>query len=89
MDLVGAEAWVKAQGGGVERTAQELFDDYCRQCPERINGRVFDLRAMQARFDGAMKRCPSPPTPEPKLRERLDFHRRMASRTSRRAQGVA
>jgi hypothetical protein len=39
MDLVGAEAWVKAQGGGVERTAQELFDDYCRQCPERINGK--------------------------------------------------
>jgi hypothetical protein len=50
---------------------------------------VFDLRAMQARFDGAVKRCPSPPTPEQKLRERLDFHRRMASRTSRRAQGVA
>ena len=85
LDLVAAEEWVKAQGGGVERSAQELFDDYCRQCPERINGKPFDLRAMQARFDGAVKRCPSPPTPEQKLRERLDFHRRMASRASRRA----
>lgn len=89
MDLVAAEEWVKTQGGRVERTAQELFDDYCRQCPDRINGRPFDQRAMQARFDGAVKRCPAPPTPEQKLRERLDFHRRMASRTSRRAQEVA
>lgn len=89
LDLVGAEAWVKAQGGRVERSAQELFDDYCRQCPERINGRPFDWRAMQARFNGAVQRCPSPPTPEHKLRERLDYHRRMASRVSHRTQEVA
>jgi hypothetical protein len=89
MDLVGAEEWVKAQGGGVERSASELFDQYCRACPDHINGRPFDLRAMWGRFDGAVKRCPSPPTPEQKLRERLDFHRRMANRTSRRVQEVA
>jgi hypothetical protein len=80
LDLVGAELWVKAQGGTVERSAQELFDDYCRQCPDRINGKPFDWRAMQARFDGAVKRCPTPPTPEHKLIERLAYHRRMTAR---------
>jgi hypothetical protein len=89
LDLVAAETWVKAQGGSVQRSAAELFDDYCRQCPERINGKPFDWRAMQARFDGAVKRCPFPPTPENKLKERLDFHRRLAARASRRLHEVA
>jgi hypothetical protein len=35
---------------------------------------------MQARFDGAVKRCPTPQTPEHKLIERLAYHRRMAAR---------
>lgn len=80
LDLVAAEAWLKEQGVGVERSAQELFEQYCRQCPQKINGKPFDRRAMQARFDGAVKRCPVPPTPDEKLRERLDYHRRMARR---------
>jgi len=80
LDLVAAEAWLKAQGVGVERSARELFEQYCRQCPDRINGKPFDWRAAEARFEGAVKRCPSPPTPEDKLRERLDYHRRMARR---------
>jgi hypothetical protein len=87
MDLVAAEQWLKVQGVGVDRTAQELFEDYCRQCPDTVNGRPFDLRAMQARFDGAVKRCPSPPTPEPKLLERLDYHRRAARRAHPRSSG--
>lgn len=89
LDLVASEAWVKAQGGSVQRTAAELFGDYCRQCPQTINGRPFDWRAMEARFNGAVERCPSPPTPESKLLERLDFHRRLAARSSRRLQEVA
>lgn len=89
LDLVAAEAWVKAQGGSVERSAEELFADYCRQCPQTINGRPFDWRAMEARFNGAVERCPFPPTPADKLQERLDFHRRLAARTSRRLQEVA
>lgn len=90
LDLVGAEVWVKAQGGAVERSAQELFDDYCRQCPQTIHGKPFDWRAMQARFDGAVKRCPTPPTPDHKLIERLAYHRRMATRrTTRRGLEVA
>ena len=83
MDLVAAEVWLKAQGVGVERSAQALFDDYCRQCPDTINGKPFDWRAMQARFDGAMVREATPPTPETKLLERLDYHRRAANRTDR------
>jgi hypothetical protein len=86
LDLVGAELWVKAQGGAVERSAQELFDTYCSNCPDRINGKPFDWRAMEARFNGAVKRCPTPPTPEHKLIERLAYHRRMAAR---RGLGVA
>ena len=89
LDLVAAEAWVKAQGGEVQRSAATLFDDYCHQCPDRINGKPFDWRAMQARFDGAVERCPTPPTPENKLQDRLDFHRRMAARVSRRTLEVA
>lgn len=84
LDLVGAEAWLKAQGARAERSAQELFDAYCHQCPDTINGKPFDWRAMQARFDGAVKRGAAPPTPESKLIERLDYHRRAASRTTRR-----
>lgn len=87
LDLVGAERWVKAQGGAVERSAQELFDDYCRQCPDVIGGKPFDWRAAQARFDGALRRNPQPQTPEAKLIERLDYHRRAASRATRPGQG--
>lgn len=80
LDLVGAEAWVKAQGVGTDTTAAELFYGYCRQCPEMVNGKPFDWRAMQARFDGALRRNPCPQTPEAKLFERLAYHRRMANR---------
>jgi len=87
LDLIGAEAWLATQGVTVEQTAEELFIEYCNQCPKTINGRAFDYQAMQRRFDGALKRCPCPQTPESKLFERLDFHRRAANRIAR--QGVA
>jgi hypothetical protein len=88
MDLVAAEGWLKAQGVGAERSARELFDAYCLRCPEAINGRPFDQRAMDARFEGAVRRAPTPPTPEDKLQERLAFHRRLATRRGT-CQGVA
>ena len=82
LDLVAAEAWLKVQGVGVERTAWELFSDYCCRCPETINGRPFDWQAMRVRFEGAVKRNPVPPTPEHKLLERLAYHRRATRRTT-------
>lgn len=84
MDLVAAERWVMAQKVNVDRSAQDLFDEYVANCPTRINGKPFNYRAMQARFDGAIDLQPLPPTPESKLFERLDFHKRQA-RNGRRA----
>lgn len=78
MDLVGTEKWLKEKGVGVIETAQELFDTYCSNCPDTINGEAFDWPAMHRRFVGAVNRDPSPPTPEDKLQERLAFHKRMA-----------
>lgn len=89
LDLVAAEEWLKTQGAEVERSAQELFNDYCHKCPDTIGGKPFNWKAMQVRFDGAVNRCSTPPTPESKLLERLDFHRRLAARSSRRLQEVA
>lgn len=83
LDLVGAERWVKAQGGAVERSARALFADYLNRCPETINGKPFNWQAAAARFDGALKRNPQPQTPEAKLIERLDYHRRAAARAAR------
>jgi len=83
IDLVAAEAWVKAQGASPDQTAEEAFYDYCSRCPQTINGKAFDWRAMAARFNGAVARCPEPPTPESKLLERLAYHRRMAARNAR------
>ena len=80
LDLVGAETWVEAQGAAVLNSAQILFDHYCRQCPQTINGKPFNWQAMEDRFNGAVKRSPSPQTPENKLIDRLNYHRRIAQR---------
>jgi len=80
LDLVGAETWVKVQGGVPQKSAQILFEHYCRQCPQTINGRPFNWQAMEDRFNGAIKRSPSPQTPENKLIDRLNYHRRIAQR---------
>ena len=80
MDLVAAENWLMAQKVGVDRSAQELFDEYVSNCPDRVNGKPLNVQAMQARFDGALRRNPTPPTPEHKLVERLEFQKRQAAR---------
>jgi hypothetical protein len=80
MDLVAAENWLMVQGVGVDISAQALFDQYVDACPDRINGRPLDRKAMQSRFDGALRRNPTPPTPEHKLVERLEFQKRQAAR---------
>jgi hypothetical protein len=80
MDLVAAENWLKVQGVGVDISAQALFDQYVDACPDRVNGKPLDRKAMQARFDGALRRNPSTPTPEFKLIERLEFQKRQAAR---------
>jgi len=80
MDLLGAEMWLKVKGVRTDRSAEDLFEDYLDRCPETINGRAFDRRAMHVRFNGAAARNPIPPTPEEKLLERLAFHKRMATR---------
>jgi hypothetical protein len=56
MDLVAAENWLKVQGVGVDISAQALFDQYVDACPDRVNGKPLDRKAMQARFDGALRR---------------------------------
>ncbi len=81
MDLVAAENWLKRWGVGVEKTARELYARYLESCPDTINGRPFDRKAAWARFEGAVKRDPSPPTPARKLLERLDYHRRTSRAT--------
>jgi hypothetical protein len=83
IDLVAAENWLMAQKVDVDQTAQQLFDAYVENCPDRINGKPLNRQAMQARFDGAVRLDPTPPTPENKLFERLDFHRRQAARNLR------
>ena len=80
MDLVAAQAWLMAQRVGTDRTAQDLFDEYVRNCPDRINGKPLNIRAMQARFDGAIRLQPAPPTPEYKLIERLNYQKRQAAK---------
>jgi hypothetical protein len=85
IDLVAAENWLMVQKVGIDRTAQDLFDEYVSNCPDRINGRPLNLQAMQARFDGAIRLDPVPPTPEHKLFERLNFHKRQARRQVRGA----
>lgn len=80
MDLVAAEAWLMAQKVGCDRSAQDLFDEYVSNCPDRVNGKPLNVQAMQARFDGALRRNPTPPTPEHKLVERLEFQKRQAAR---------
>jgi hypothetical protein len=84
-DLVAAENFLKVQGVGVDRAAQDLYDEYVSNCPDRIHGKPLDLRKMQARFDGAVRMVPTPQTPENKLFERLDYHRRQAARNAMRA----
>jgi hypothetical protein len=85
MDLVAAEMWLMAQKVNVDRTAQDLFDEYVSNCPESINGKPLNQKAMQARFDGAVRLQPTPPTPESKLFERLSFQRRRAARNAKGA----
>jgi hypothetical protein len=80
MDLVAAENWLMVQGVGVDISAQALFDQYVDACPDRVNGKPLDRKSMQARFDGALRRNPTPPTPEHKLVERLEFQKRQAAR---------
>jgi hypothetical protein len=85
MDLVAAENWLMAQKVGVDRTAQDLFDEYVGNCPDRINGKPLNIKAMQNRFDGAVRLQPTPPTPEPKLIERLNYQKRQAAKNARGA----
>lgn len=80
MDLVAAELWVMAQRVNVDRTAQDLFDEYVSNCPDRINGKPLNRQAMQSRFDGAVRLQPTPPTPEHKLIERLNYQKRQAAK---------
>jgi hypothetical protein len=80
MDLVAAQNWLMAQKVGTDRTAQDLFDEYVSNCPDRINGKPLNIRAMQARFDGAIRLQPAPPTPECKLVERLNYQKRQAAK---------
>jgi hypothetical protein len=80
MDLVAAEAWLMAQKVGVDRSAQELFNEYVSNCPDRIGNKPLNVQAMQGRFNGALRRNPTPPTPVHKLVERLEFQKRQAAR---------
>lgn len=85
MDLVAAENWLRVQGVGTDRTAQGLFNEYVSNCPDRIGGKPLNTRAMQARFDGAIRLQPAPPTPEYKLIERLNYQKRQAAKLTRGA----
>lgn len=80
MDLVAAENWLKVQGVGTDKTAQDLFNEYVSNCPDRIGNKPLNTRAMQARFDGAVRLQPGPPTPEYKLIERLNYQKRQAAK---------
>lgn len=80
IDLVATENWLMVQKVGVDRTAQDLFDEYVGNCPDRINGKPLNRLAMQARFDGAVRLQPTPPTPEAKLVERLNYQKRQAAK---------
>ena len=79
-DLVAAENFLMVQKVGVDRTAQDLFDEYVGNCPDRVNGRPLNRQAMQSRFDGAVRLQPTPPTPEAKLVERLNYQKRQAAK---------
>jgi len=85
IDLVAAENWLKAQRVGVDRSARSLYDEYINNCPDRINGRPLDVGLMLRRFEGALKENYATATPEAKLVERLEFHKRQAIRKTLRA----
>ena len=80
VDLVATENWLMVQKVGVDRTAQDLFDEYVSNCPDRVNGKPLNRQAMQGRFDGAVRLQPVPPTPEHKLIERLNYQKRQAAK---------
>lgn len=78
LDLIGAEQWIQQQGHTAEPTAREAFAQHIAAAVAK--DRSFDKRKAWGRFDGGLKRNPSPSTPEVKLRDRLAFQLRQAAR---------
>jgi putative DNA primase/helicase len=74
LDLIGTEAWIRAQGHSPDMTAQDAFEIHVRAA--RAQSQDFDERKAWRRFHGAESRSCRPSTPERSLADRLRYHTR-------------
>ena len=84
LDLVGTEAWIRAQGHQPDITAQQAFQQHIDNA--RQKARDFDSRKAWRRFNGAEDRSPTPGTPLDQLISRLAYHTRPARQIAARKQ---
>jgi predicted P-loop ATPase len=78
LDLVGTEAWIRAQGHQPDITAEQAFEQHINAA--RGKAKDFDTRKAWRRFKGAADRNPHPGTPLDQLLSRLAFHTRQQQR---------
>lgn len=86
LDLVGTEAWIRAQGHQPDITARQAFEQHIAAA--RGKAEDFDDRKAWRRFNGAAARNPTPGTPLDQLVSRLAYHTRPIGRMRREARAV-
>lgn len=74
LDLIGTEAWIRAQGHNPDLTAEDAFQLHISAACA-LDSSFSESKAWR-RFSGAHKHNPHPSTPEDKLHSRLAFHTR-------------
>ena len=80
LDLVGTEAWIRAQGHQPDITANQAFEQHISAA--RGKAKDFDSRKAWRRFKGAEGRNPHPGTPLDQLLSRLAYHTRQRQRSA-------
>lgn len=78
LDLVGTEAWIRAQGHKPDMTARQAFEQHIAAA--KVKAKDFDDRKAWRRFEGAAGKSPTPGTPLEQLLSRLAYHTRPIAR---------
>lgn len=86
LDLVGTEAWIRAQGHQPDLTARQAFEQHITAA--RGKAKDFDARKAWRRFKGAEGRSPTPGTPLDQLLSRLAYHTRQRGQLGTRQEPV-
>ncbi|MFM8525182.1 MAG: AAA family ATPase, partial [Cyanobacteriota bacterium] len=74
LDLIGTEAWLHQQGHRAEPTARDAFAQHIAAARQKDS--TFNSRRAWQRFEGGLKRTPTPSATDQQLRDRLAFHTR-------------